>query len=345
MKRIASLFLLISISVFFFTSCNNGKTSLMKNITGKAGEMVVVIPKEAWAGNPGKVVRKILAQPQLALPQDEPIFDLVNVPPSAFKEIFKTTRNITTVRISSTIEKSSVEFKKDIWAHPQAVVNINAKSQEELEELFLKNADKIVAFFLKAERGRQMQNYKNYRDKAVYNTLLKKFGIKMNVPMGFKIAEKTDDFVWIRYETREISQWIMIYTYEYDSDSIFTPEFQIKKRDEIFKKYVSGPRDGSYMTTEHRIPPVFNIFNHNGNYASEMRGLWKVEKDYMGGPYVSISELDATKKRIVAIEGSVYAPRYDKRNYLRQVEAMIYSMEFEHQAKNDKINSEIKSGN
>jgi len=344
MKRTTYMLFILAFLTIFLSSCQND-TTLMKNITGKAGEMVVVIPKEAWTGAPGKVIREVLAQPQLALPQDEPIFDLVDVPPAAFVDIFKSTRNITTVRISSTIEQSGVEFKNDSWAHPQAVVNINAKSQEEFNKIFLENSDKIVAFFMKAEKDRQMGNYKQYSDKVVYNTLLKSFNLKLNVPPGFKIVRKMDDFAWVRYETPEISQWIIIYTYKYDSDSTFTPAYQLAKRDEFMEKFVPGPREGSYMTTERQIDPVFNVFEHNGNYACEMRGLWKVEKDFMGGPYISISELDATNNRIVTVEGSVYAPRYDKRNYLRQVEAMIYSLEFEHQQKNDKINSEIKSGN
>ncbi len=344
MKQATSTFLLWAMLIIFFSSCRNN-TTLMKNITGKAGEMVVVIPKEAWTGAPGKVLKEILAQPQLSLPQDEPIFDLIDVPPAAFKEIFKTTRNIVTVRISPTIEKPGVEYKKDVWAHPQAVVNINTKSQEDFEKLFMKNSDRIIAFFLKAERDRQMGNYRRYSDKVVCNTLLKDFNIKLNVPPGFKIAKKTDDFAWIRYETPEISQWIMVQTYKYDSDSIFTPGFLVAKNDEYWEKYIPGSRDGSYMSTEKRIAPVFNIFKHNGNYAAEMRGLWKVENDYMGGPYIGITALDAANNRVVTIEGCVYAPRYDKRNYLRQVEAIIYSLEFPHQAKNNKINSEIKSGN
>jgi len=345
MRQIVSMLLLIAIVAIFSPSCQNKTSTLMTNITGKPGEMVVVIPPEAWNGAPGKVLRNVLGQPQLALPQEEPIFDLIDVPPTAFKDIFKTTRNITTVRISPSIGKSGVEFKKDVWARPQTVVNINAKSQEDFEKVFSDNADKIVSFFLKAEKERLMQNYEQYSDQSVYNILLKKFGIKLNVPPGFKVAKTADDFAWIRYETPEISQWIFIYTYKYDSDSTFTPAYQISKRDDFMKKYVPGPRNGSYMTTERQIPPVFNIFEHNGNYASEMRGLWKVENDYMGGPYISLTELDATKNRIVTIEGTVYAPKYNKRNYLREVESMIYSMNFEHQSKNDKINSEIKSGN
>ena len=59
-----------------------------------------------------------------------------------------------------------------------------------------------------------------------------------------------------------------------------------------------------------------------------MRGLWKVQNDFMGGPFVSLTVLDPSKKRVVTVEGNVYAPKNNKRNYIRQLEAMIYSLEF-----------------
>ena len=67
MKQTASVFFLWAMLIIFFSSCRND-TTLMKNITGKAGEMVIVISKEAWTSDPGQVLRKVLAQPQLSLP-------------------------------------------------------------------------------------------------------------------------------------------------------------------------------------------------------------------------------------------------------------------------------------
>lgn len=99
------------------------------------------------------------------------------------------------------------------------------------------------------------------------------------------------------------------------------------------------------MTTEHQIPPTFNIFEFKNNYAAEMRGLWRMENDFMGGPFVNLSVLDISNNRVIMLDGFVYAPRFDKRNYLRQVEAIIYSLELPDQAKNDKIKSQIRMGN
>jgi len=59
----------------------------------------------------------------------------------------------------------------------------------------------------------------------------------------------------------------------------------------------------------------------------EIRGLWRVENAFMGGPFVSLSTVDETRNRVVTVEGFVYAPKADKRNLMRQVEAVVYSLQ------------------
>lgn len=317
----------------------------METITGKANEVVVIISKDLWTGAVGSLIKQTLAQPQADLPQEEPIFSLINVPPDAFINLFKTSRNLVTVKISSTFTDPKVEFTNDTWAYPQAVVNIQASSPENFEEIFKANSDKIIGFFLKAEKDRLKKTYSDVHDKAIYNTLLKDFNIQLYVPNGFNIVKKDSNFMWIRYDTPLIYQSIVVYTYSYDSDSTFTLKYQLGKRNLVMKENIPGPLPGSYMTTEMELPQDFNILKHNGNYACEMRGLWKVENDFMGGPFVSLSVLDAGRRRIVTVEGHVYAPKNNKRNYVRQLEAMIYSLEFPNQKINDKITNQLESGN
>lgn len=344
MKRITFILSLLVVLSLFLSACKDD-TNLRKKITGKAGELVVVIPKETWEGEAGLAIKKVLAQPQLSLPQDEPLFDLIDVPPVAFKEIFKTSRNIINVRISPTVDSAKVEFKKDIWAWPQAVVNVQAKSAEEMASVFNSQSDRIVAYFLKAERDRLIMNYKKYSEKAVKNTLKKNLNITLSVPPGFVVAGEGENFTWVRYDSPDIMQGIAVYSFPYTSDRTFTADYLLQKRDSVLKAYIDGPTQGSYMTTEHQLPPLFNVFDFKKNYAAEMRGLWKVQNDFMGGPYVNLTVLDAANNRVLVLDGFVYAPRFNKRNYLRQVEAMIYSLELPDQAKNDKIRSEIEMGN
>ena len=98
------------------------------------------------------------------------------------------------------------------------------------------------------------------------------------------------------------------------------------------------------MTTEHQVPALAQSFRLNGNYTVEIRGLWRVEGDFMGGPFVSLSSLDLARNRVVTAEGFLYSPKYDKRDYLRQLEAVIYSLTFNNQDINDKLNKQYNFG-
>jgi hypothetical protein len=343
-KAFKSVVYLVLLS-FIVLSCKDQGQPGKVNVTGRAGELIIVVSKESWDSIPGRLMRETLAQPQLSLPQAEPLFDLADVPHDGFKNIFKTTRNILMSKISQTVTEPGVVFKNDVWAAPQATVEINAKDYAQFEQLWNENSNKIITYFLAAEKNRLIGAYAKTHDNAIYNVLKEKFQISFYCAPGFVVASKQEDFVWVKFEPSEISQGIFIYTIPYNNDSVFTQEYLLAKRDELLKKYVPGPTEGSYMVTEHQVEPVYGTLRHNGNYAVEIRSLWTVENDFMGGPFILLAELDAANQRVVVADGYVYAPSKNKRNYLRQVEAMIYSMKFDSQEKNNKINSEINMGN
>ncbi len=349
MKKIKQVILYPAIVIFillFTRSCEQSDSAgISKSITGKPGELVIVVSNQTWDSDQGKLIRETLAQPHIALPQDEPLFDLINVPPEAFKSVFKTTRNILQVRISSQTDSSAVIFKNNVWASPQATVTIEAKDEADFASLFNANKVRILSYYLNAEKNRLTMNYEKYFEREVFNVLNKDFGITMKVGPGYQIADQKKDFIWLRYETPEISQGIIVYTFPYVSDSAFHEKYQLNIRDSLLKARVPGPTEGSFMTTERRISQMTSFLEHHGNYASEMRGLWRVVNDYMGGPYISLAELDAANQRVVVAFGYVYAPNKDKRNLLRQVEAMIYSLKLNRQPENDKLNSQVKMGN
>lgn len=344
MKRNSIFQFAVIVILAVFQSCSN-EPVLHQNITGKANELVVVISDESWNGKPGELLRNTLGQDHVALPQEESVFDLINVPHEAFKKIFRTTRNIIQTSISENVETPGVTMKDDVWAYPQAVVEIKAKNTQQFEELFNKNSDKILSYFLAAEKERLTMNYQKYYEKTVYNALNNDLGVTMTVPPGFMIARQKENFIWVRYETPEISQGIALYSLPYDSDSTFTVNYLVAKNDSTLEINIPGPTEGSYMTTEKSLEQIFNIREHRKNYAAEMRGLWRTENDFMGGPYICLAELDASNQRVIVAFGYVYAPSKEKRNLLQQVEAMIYSLKLNKQAENDKINSQVKMGN
>ena len=49
----------------------------------------------------------------------------------------------------------------------------------------------------------------------------------------------------------------------------------------------------------------------------------------MGGPFVSHSFFSKDGKDIIVLDAFVYSPRFDKRLYMRQVESLLYSFEWD----------------
>ena len=98
---------------------------------------------------------------------------------------------------------------------------------------------------------------------------------------------------------------------------------------DLWQANVPGMRDNSYMTLNKVIEPGFRNITYRGMNMVEMRGLWEVENDYMGGPFVCHIFPDQERKNIIILNAFVYAPKYDKRKYLRQVESIIYSFNWQ----------------
>lgn len=60
----------------------------------------------------------------------------------------------------------------------------------------------------------------------------------------------------------------------------------------------------------------------------EMYGLWDVEHYFMGGPYVSYTTVNKELGEVITVDCYVYSPKVDKRNMLRELQHMIYLIDF-----------------
>ncbi len=327
--KYSRLFVIILVMLTAF-SCNQGKVrkNLLPGVSGSAGEVIVVMDKSYWDGTAGLAFKNLLTEDTPGLPQSEPLFNLVNISRKAFSELFRIHRNIIMTNISNTVEKPGIQVEYDKWAKPQIVINIVAPNRDSFMKLFDNNSQKILGLLLKAEKDRISDNYKTYSEHKVISRLEKSAGVHLTIPKGYTYDLDTNNFIWISHETPEISQGIFVYYYDYVDTAAFTVNALIDKRNELLKNYVGGANDGTFMTTEMQVFPNYRSYILKGKYTAELRGLWKVKGDFMGGPFVSISQLDKKNNRIVTVEGYVYAPKFNKRNYIRQLEAILYSITF-----------------
>lgn len=314
------------------SSCNNKAKDphkYMPSITGDAGDVLIVTGKANWDGDIGAALRDLLASDYPFLPQREASFNLYNTAPKDFSGSFMLHRNIIIINISSDITEPGIKLGANAWAKPQTVITLSAKNSQEAIDLIAENGELIYNTIEQAERNRLITNSKKYEDIHVRNTVTKSIGGSPYFPKGFTIKKHTPEFTWISQESTHVNQGILIFKVPYTSDSKLSNAELKQTLHDLWQANVPGMRENSYMTFNKLIEPGFKNISYNGQTMVEVRGLWEVENDYMGGPFVCHVFPDLDRKNLVILNAFLYAPKYDKRKYLRQVESIIYSFEWE----------------
>lgn len=325
--RVLKLLVLALVAVFA-ASCNDSSELVKQNVGGKAGEIIIVANKAEWESEPGSELRSILATPYPYLPQSEPSYTLINIPHKSFTSLFEYHRNIIILKVEPELK---AEFKavEDVWAAPQTVIMITAPTKEEATKVIADNAEQLFNIINQAERNRIMRNSKRYEDVALRNFVADKFGGSPYFPKGYSLKKQTDNFVWISYETTYINLGIFVYRIPYKDETSVQLEGLMAATNDIMQENVPGMVDNSYMTISSEILPGLNVMKYKNRNFMEMRGLWEVKNDFMGGPFVIHAFYDKNNPQdIIVVEGFVYAPRYDKRDYIRQVESILYSFDW-----------------
>jgi hypothetical protein len=284
--------------------------------------------KAFWESPAGDTLKSILTSSVEALPSEEPMFNVIHVTHAAFGPTFKSQRNIIVTKIGSDQPDAKILVQREPFTKTQVVLTILAPTPSDFVNLIDTSRNKIVSLINEVERNRIADTYKKRTDQKVNELLANDFHISLAIPDAYKIDVRQPGFVWLSQEYRDIIQGVLIYSYEYTDENTFTPGYLVRRRNEILKKYVPGEIEGSYMITEPLYPPLFYEYQLNEKYTAELRGLWRMEGGLaMGGPFVSITQLDAERNRIITVDGFVFAPAYEKREYLRQLEAIVLSLE------------------
>ncbi len=313
------------IFTLFLYACNS-TDGYKPNAGGKAGELLIVMNNSIKSSNAGKTLIGVAKQPYLGLPQPEPMFDVSVTTHSGFNDFMKTYRNLVLTKISPKVEVDTILYYKDVWAKGQAMVRVNAKTEEAFVNLVKRNEIKFLSFFNKAERDRSIKSFRKYINKEFSDKIRAEWGVFVSVPTTLQRITEKKDFIWMNEGSAAASVGLMVYSYPYAGKGTFSKEFLLNKRDSILKKNIPGPTDGSYMATEMQFPPIYKTTNINDEKVVEMRGLWKVIGDMMGGPWILQAHLDKKNNRVIVLDGYVYSPeKADKRDKIRQLEAVMYS--------------------
>lgn len=318
---ICALSLLLSLS-----ACSSGGEHKAP-ATGRAFEVLVVSPLSVWESPVGDTLRAALLEAVPMLNQREPMMDLVPLIPQAFTNVMQRHRNVLDIEIGPDYPEPAIKMEYDVYAAPQLIVQISGPSDSTVTGYIWEHRAELQQIFAIAERDRFVSYATTQTEARIQQTIRQKFGFDISLPKGYTIRDEQENFLWTSFELPLVSQGVIIYSYPYVNQNTFSLDSLVNRRNQ-FTALIPGPADESYMATVSEIEPDIHYRRIQGRLWAEMHGFWYVQGDFMGGPFVSFSTVDAATGRVICIDGYVFSPKHRKRNYVRELENLIYTVRF-----------------
>lgn len=322
-----NIVLLLSL-VILFGSCESKKEQkhIYVDSNGRMNHLLIVMDNSKWNGDTGAKLKEIIMTPVMGMPQEENQFDVSQVPEVSFGKMFKASRNVLIVRLDSV---NNFKAKENVYAKPQKIVEITGTNDEQLIEM------------LELYKEQMILTFKEFDIKNVQNTHLKKsysetrfetlnyLGLEMTIPKFFKKVDDTGDFLWLRQHLSggiakgDGTSNILVYSVPMPDSKKGLVETISKMRDTIGRKYIPGAKENMYMITEKLYTPrVFQTkLDEKPCYLTY--GKWDMLNDFMAGPFLNYAIEDVKNNRWIVVEGFVYAPSVEKRDYMFEIEAIL----------------------
>ena len=342
-------------------SCQNAGNPLVTNYKPKAisksNDVVVVADPELWKSEVGDTFRYYFESAYPITPSPEPIFNLR----------YFTTRELTAeplrkelrtycilADLSDTLSETTQMIKNDYgekkfnkilrndstqtgagrnkWAQDQLVIYMFGKGEQSLIKAIQKNFNSVTNKIHEHDAQQIKANtYVSGRNLGLIDKIRNNFLINVDVPGDYKEAlymPEGDKMIWLRKDTKRAALNLIIKKYKYTDIAQMSVANAIELTND-FGKYVESETLGSkLLVNDTDLPILENVKEINGNYTLEVRGIWEMDKDFMGGPFVSYLIPDTRTNSYIFVMSFVYAPGKEKKQFLQEMEIVVNSFGF-----------------
>lgn len=333
MRRNLFYFTTLICSALIFLSCENAnkepkqtnRSFLVPMSSGNPYEVMVVADDSIWEGYAGRALDVVLNKPLKGLPQEESTFHVSRITPDNYDRITNLFRNIIIFKIGREYSEPRFRLLRDEFSSPQMIMTIQGPSVSEVSTFVTEQTDFIIKFFSDEEINRAAREFHDEHNIKFAKKVKDMFGCDFYIPVDINKMKIGDNFIWASNDALTGIQNIVIYSYPYATEKVFRRGVYIALRDSFMKANIPGGKPNQYMATDKNHVDVKNI-TVRGEFAQEARGLWHMENDAMGGPFVAHSMIDTINNRVIVAEGFVYAPDKMKRTMIRRLEAALYTL-------------------
>ncbi len=310
---------------FGLFSCDKSPIELEES-TGDINHLTVLIEDALWKGEVGDFIRKKFAASVEGLPQEEPVFSLVQHTDKSGDDFFCKNRNILIVEKTT---ENFFEIRNDDFALNQNVIYISGKNTPEILKIIEQQSDSIIKVLKTSEiiEAQNLMELSPLDTKKIYD----KFGINLIISSDYNYVLEGENFLWLRKEIQNGNANLIIYTTpQIPSEDRNVLISQItSNRDSIGAKYIrSRGEESTGMMTEQSYSPYFSQLTFSGREAYEMKGTWEIKDAFMSGPFINYTIVDKNSGKNIILEGFSYSTS-SKRDIMHELEAIIKSVKFQ----------------
>lgn len=307
-------YIYVCITALTLTACNGDNSVMMPDSIGNAYD-VTLVTKDKRLCN---VALDILDTVMPAMTQYERLFTILT-----FNSISGATRyRRTLVMVRLTGDKTHIRYEHNAYASPQLLVFIESPSAEQLKTDCHKAKAAITKLIDGFETATAVQRARKSPNRMAQQEIRRLFNARIDVPNEMASAKRGKDFLWFSDNGTKTMRNICVYA---TPGTDCSANRLVDLRDSVMARNIPGERQGMFMTTEHRA----GLRHQRRGPFTVIHGLWAMKDDAMGGPFVSLSLPDTTRRRTITAEAFLYAPSVDKAQTMRQLEALLYTLRLE----------------
>jgi hypothetical protein len=353
------IFIFLSVQFLFFVACDSSQ----KPATGFEDEIYIVADSSEF--EEVKLALETAFEVVINTPMPEKLFTLKRVSSNQIEKVQRKKnivivaplnsgsytseyiKSITDKEIQKRLETENdfILSKYDLWAKNQLVTVLSAANMQELEFKILKNKDNLLYAYQKQSDARLKESLyaPRYERKAIEGLLLRDHGWVIYVQADYKLAknDKENNFVWLRRSPgSEMERWIFIHWIDNATPEYLNADSIKSIRNRLTQKFYQTSDDSSYVVIADSFFTTSEV-NFNERYALFTQGLWDLNIKGMGGPFVNYTFYDEKNKRLYMLDGSIFAPKYYKRNLIQQIDVILQSFLTKDELTQDRIDDLI----
>lgn len=337
---------LIMIGMLLWSGCGSPeKPNTLGNLQAKASgalsDIVVVIESEYWNSGLQYELKQALSPNVKGVFKEEREFDLIQIYPKGFTDVFKTKRHIFEVEINARAKKQGVFESPKGTAINQKYLKLIAQDELNALKLIQQQSTTILNQF-KQHRIQSLIQQLNTFKHLVHSALVEEIlDIRMLVPKDYTLVGNTNNFIhFSKQGSMECETGVhkdcyyqmgfFVHKFPYTDSLVFNLNHLLSLRDSLCEAHIFGPdrKEKTYMEYEKTYPPFTDIIDFKGHYARSTKAWWNMVNAVMGGPFINYLILDEASQSVILFDGYVFAPNFKKRDFIQQLDAIAHTLEF-----------------